>query len=49
MSEMKTDFSTLPLDVMQYIVRLRKEAAHYRLQRDGARKEAEELRAQLGK
>ncbi|WP_396909484.1 hypothetical protein [Mycolicibacterium sp.] len=45
----QTDFTTLPLDVLEYITKLRKEAAHYRIQRDGARKEAEQLRAELGK
>lgn len=49
MGNEKTDLSTLPLDVVQYIVQLRKEAAHYRHQRDGARQEAERLRAELGR
>lgn len=42
---MKTDFTELPIDVIQYIVGLRKEAQDMRRQRNGARAEADTLRA----
>lgn len=41
------DMSELPLEVLTYITQLRKEAAHSRIQRNGARDEADRLRAEL--
>ena len=41
------DLTELPLEVLDYITRLRKEAAHSRIQRNGARAEADRLRAEL--
>ena len=44
---MKTDFTQLPLDVLEYITQLRKEAQQMRRQRNGARAEADRLRVEL--
>ena len=41
------DMTELPLEVLAYITQLRKEAAHSRLQRNGARAEADRLRDEL--
>lgn len=41
------ELTELPLEVLDYITRLRKEAAHSRIQRNGARDEAGRLRAEL--
>lgn len=45
--KVKTDFTELPVDVIEYIVGLRKEAQQMRRQRNGARAEADRLRAEL--
>lgn len=48
MDEMKQiDFEALPTEVFAYVAALRKEAALYRQQRNGARAEAVQLRAEL--
>jgi hypothetical protein len=44
---MKVAMDELPDHVVEYIVKLRREARQYRLQRNGARDEASALRAEL--
>lgn len=39
------DFDSLPTEVFEYIVKLRREAAQYRAQRNKARAELAELKA----
>lgn len=41
---MAINMADLPGEVFDYIAQLRKEATQYRIQRNGARKEAEQLR-----
>jgi hypothetical protein len=41
------DYEALDPDVLMYIAKLRQEAARYRRQRNGAREEADALRAEL--
>ncbi|RFZ47677.1 hypothetical protein DAVIS_00392 [Mycobacterium marinum] len=41
------DMDELPTEVFEYIVKLRKEAAQFRSQRNSARAEADQLRAEL--
>jgi uncharacterized coiled-coil DUF342 family protein len=45
---MKIDFDTLPPDFLEYVGKLRKEAAQYRHQRRAAREEVGSLRLALG-
>jgi phage shock protein A len=45
---MKIDFDSLPNEVLQYVIQLRKEAAQYRNQRNDARAAVSELQAQVG-
>jgi phage shock protein A len=44
---MKIDMDELPTEVVGYILKLRKEAAQYRNQRNDARADSEELRIQI--
>lgn len=44
---MSIDMTTQPLNVVKYVLELRQEAKRYRLQRDGARREADRLREEL--
>jgi hypothetical protein len=46
---MQLDLDTLPPDVIVYIGKLRREAAKHRLERNEARAELAELRAELGR
>ena len=41
------DVESLDPDVVAYIAKLRQEAAHSRIQRNGARREADRLREEL--
>lgn len=41
------DLASLPGEVIDHLAALRKEAAKYRHQRNGARREADDLRAQV--
>jgi hypothetical protein len=43
------DMTELPDEVLQYVVKLRKEAAQYRTQRNSARAELLALKSQLSK
>ena len=43
------DMNELPTEVLQYVVKLRKEAAQYRDQRNKARAELAALKAEVGR
>jgi hypothetical protein len=45
MEKHMADMAELPTEVLQYVVKLRKEAAQYRHQRNEARAELESLKA----
>lgn len=44
---MKIDFEALPDEAVTYIAQLRREASGFRLERNGARAEADRLRARV--
>ncbi|WP_326544662.1 hypothetical protein QGN31_23365 [Mycobacterium sp. 2-64] len=44
---MTTHVPDLPDDVLRYIIELRREAERYRVQRSAARREADQLRADI--
>lgn len=46
-NKMTTHVSDLPDDVLRYIIELRREAGRYRVQRSAARREADQLRADI--
>ena len=43
------DITELPVEVIAYIVKLRKESANHRMQRNDARAELAELKALVGR